>query len=221
MTRNLKISLALVAVLAAVAVVLIAASGSSEEQAADPPPAADGKTAASAIRADSHRLSTAEDGRVTLVEFLDFECESCGALYPAMEQIRAEYEGRVTFAIRYFPLPSHRNALIAAQAVEAASRQGKLEAMYQRMFETQKQWGESQESKRDVFVGYARDLGLNMKRFLRDLDSSDTLARIKSDQQDGLELGVQSTPTLFLNDQMLELESLDQLRADIDAALAQ
>ncbi len=215
MTTNVKISVAIVAVLAAVAVVLIAASGSEEkvrEPAADAP--------SSAIRADSHRLTTAKDGKVTLVEFLDFECESCLALYPVIEQLRQEYAGRVTFAIRYFPVPSHTNAKIAAQAVEAASRQGKLEAMYKQMYATQQQWGESQDSKKSVFVGFARELGLDMDRFMRDLESPETVERVDSDRRDGLALGVQGTPTLFLNDRILELESVEQLRAEIDAALA-
>lgn len=47
---------------------------------------------------------------MTFVEFLDFECESCRAAYPANEQLRKDYEGRVTFVVRYFPIPSHFNA---------------------------------------------------------------------------------------------------------------
>ena len=167
-----------------------------------------------------HRLSTAEDGKVTLVEFLDFECEACGALYPHLEQLREEYEGRVTFAIRYFPNDGHFNAMIAAQAVEAASKQGKLEAMYKRMFETQKEWGEARESKLEVFVGFAKDLGLDMDQFMRDLNSPQTIERITADKEAALQLGVQGTPTLFINEQMMQLESLEQLKTDIEAALA-
>src|ERR1700754_1769165 len=70
------------------------------------------------VRPDSHRLSTATDGKVTFVEFLDFECEACRAAFPAVEQLRQEYQGRVTFVLRYFPIPSHSNAENAALAVE-------------------------------------------------------------------------------------------------------
>ena len=126
----------------------------------------------------------------------------------------------VTFAIRYFPNDGHFNAMIAAQAVEAASKQGKLVEMYQRMFETQREWGEARESKRDVFVGFAKDLGLDMDRFERDLDDPATVERITSDKAVGLALGVTGTPTIFINEQMLQLESLEQLKADIEGALA-
>ncbi len=86
-----------------------------------------------------------------VVEFLDFECEVCGAVYPVMEELREEYDGEVTFAVRYFPLPGHFNSGNAAVAVEAAAQQGAFEAMYQRMFETQSEWGEGRESEADRF----------------------------------------------------------------------
>lgn len=86
------------------------------------------------VRPDSHRLSTAADGRVTLVEFLDFECEGCRAMFPVMERLREQYRDRVGFVVRYFPLPGHFNAERAARAVEAAAAQGRFEQMYRRMF---------------------------------------------------------------------------------------
>ena len=217
MSTNLKISVGLVVV--ALAVILGLALGSSasdEPTAAKPAP----ETVASTpvMRADTHKLDVAADGKVTLVEFLDFECEACAAVYPLIEQLRQEYAGRMTFAIRYFPLPGHRNGKIAAQAVEAASKQGKLEPMYKRMYETQKEWGESEDSKKDVFIGYAEDLGLDMTKFRADLESPATIARIEKDMQDGANLGVVSTPTLFLNGEMMNPQSAEQLRSDIESA---
>lgn len=81
------------------------------------------------------------DSDVNFVEFLDFECEGCKALYPVVEQLRAEYGDRVNFVIRYFPLKSHFNSERAALAVEAAAQQGQLEAMYKRMYDAQNEWG--------------------------------------------------------------------------------
>lgn len=88
---------------------------------------------------------------VTLVEFLDFACEAYGAAYPFIEQLREQYDGEVTFAVRYFPLPSHKNANNAAYAVESAARQGKFEQMYKRPYDTQIEWGASQDSKAALF----------------------------------------------------------------------
>ena len=216
----MKISGAIViALVLGIAALAVAMDAPPEETEVVATPEAS-ETAPPVVTADMHKLSTAEDGKVTLVEFLDFECESCGALYPHLEQLREEYEGRVTFAIRYFPNDGHANAMIAAQAVEAASKQGKLVEMYQRMFETQREWGEARESKREVFVGFAEDLGLDMDQFMRDIDDPQTVERITADKDAGLQLGVRGTPTLFINEQMIQLQSLEQLKADIEAALA-
>jgi protein-disulfide isomerase len=104
--------------------------------------------------------------------------------------------------------------------VEAAAKQGELEAMYKRMLETQREWGEARESKFEVFVGFAEDLDLDMEQFMNDFNDPETAARITADKEAGLQLGVRGTPTLFINEQMVQLESLDQLRAEFDAALA-
>ncbi|MDZ4232158.1 MAG: DsbA family protein, partial [Dietzia sp.] len=109
----------------------------------------------SLVRDDSHLLGEEGDSGVTFVEFLDFECESCGAAYPIVEDLRQAYAGRVTFVMRYFPLPGHFNAERAARAVESAARQGQLEAMYSRMYETQSEWGEGREPLDDLFRSYA------------------------------------------------------------------
>jgi len=174
----------------------------------------------STLRDDTHRLSEGSTG-VVLVEFLDFECESCGAFYPYVEELRAEYGDRVTFAFRYFPLPGHGNSVNAAVAVEAASRQGRLEEMYARLFETQTAWGErGAESQAPLFRQYAEELGLDLARYDADVADAEVRARVDSDFQDGIALGVQSTPTFFLNDVRVELSSFDDLRAALEEALA-
>ena len=173
------------------------------------------------VRADSHRLGTADDGKVTLVEFLDFECESCGAAYPFVEQLRERYEGRVTFVARYFPVPSHRNAQNAAHAVESAARQGKFEEMYQRMFETQSEWGEQQDSRAPLFRTFAEELGLDMDKYDKDVKSPSVAQRVQKDFEDGKAAGVTGTPTFFLNGEKLAATSAEEFTAAIDKALAE
>ena len=174
------------------------------------------------VRADSHMLTTAEDHKVNLVEFLDFECEACRAQFPTMERIREEYEGRINFVVRYFPLSGHANAENAALAVEAASKQGAFEEMYVKMYETQSEWGESQDSKEDLFVEFARELGLDDAQFVADVNDPKTAERIAKDQQDGVGLGVQGTPTIFLNDEELpSMPPYELLKERIDALLAE
>ncbi|MCX2966483.1 DsbA family protein [Gordonia aquimaris] len=170
------------------------------------------------VRPDSHRLTSPPQSKATFVEFLDFECEACGALYPIIEDMRRTYGDRVTFVVRYFPMPGHFNAERAARAVEAAAQQGRFEQMYQHMFTTQAQWGEQRTPADDLFRSFAVDLGLDMTAFDVVYDSPATLARIRADVADGLALGVQGTPTFFLDDQRLEPTSIDDLTDALNQA---
>ncbi|MFC7908226.1 DsbA family protein [Streptomyces nigra] len=173
------------------------------------------------VRESSHRLSEPKKSELTIVEFLDFECEGCGAYYPVVEQLREEYGDRVTFVARYFPMPGHRNGELAARTAEAAARQGKFEEMYNKLFTTQKEWGEAQESKESVFRGFAKDLGLDMTRFDADLADPNVAARIQADQRDGLALGVQGTPSfLFDGERITNPSSYKAFKALIDAKLS-
>jgi protein-disulfide isomerase len=217
MTKNLKATLTVVLVAAGLLAFLLLVNRPSTPQ----PVAQSGVPADVLVRENSHRLSTAPDGRVTLVEFLDFECESCRAAYPAVEQLRAEYDGRVTFVARYFPIPSHSNAQNAAIAVEAAAQQGRFDEMYRLMFETQSTWGEQQVSHAGTFRRFAADLGADMAAYDRAVADPATLERVRADQRDGHAAGVQGTPTFFLNGERLDPRSIADLRTALDQALGQ
>lgn len=222
-STNVKVSLALSGVILAVIIGFIV---TAVLQAPSSPSAADAGSAGDAVPApvsvlqpDTHILDDAGEGAVVVVEFLDFECEACGAFYPVVEDLREEFEGDVTFAFRYFPLPGHVNSTNAALAVEAAAQQGELEAMYDLMYETQAEWGESQDSKAELFRGYASNLGLDLAAYDAAVAAPETLERVNSDFEAGVALGVQSTPTFFVNNRPLELRSLDDLRTAIEGEL--
>ncbi|WP_138757710.1 DsbA family protein [Modestobacter altitudinis] len=216
MKTNYKISAALVAVFGLVVAGFLAFGGDESDTSADGN-AAGGTTPV--VRDDSHRLGEPGSGEVTFVEFLDFECESCRAAYPTVEQLREDYAGRVTFVARYFPLPGHANAENAAVAVEAAAQQGAFEAMYQRMYETQAEWGEQQVSQADLFRSFAEEMGLDMAAYDAAVADPATLERVLSDRDDGLALGVEGTPTFFLNGERLEVASAQELIKAVDAAV--
>ena len=218
MSRALKISLSLVVVFAAaLAVFLVVDRSGTPDGAAAEPAAAD--PASIAVRENSHRLNSVPDGRVTFVEFLDFECEACRSVYPAIEQLREEYGDRVSFVARYFPIASHFNAERAARAVEAAAQQGGFEDMYQRMYETQAQWGEQQVPQDELFRSFAVEQGLDMSAFDAAYTDPATLERIEADVADGIALGVQGTPTFFLNGTKIEPTTYGDLTDALDAAL--
>lgn len=224
MRRNVTISAVLVAAFLAVVLGVALTAGGGDEEASAPPPSTqaeqqDAGPRPPVVAPDPRRLGRPGSSGVTFTEFLDFECEACGAAYPVVEQLRQEYAGRVTFNVRYFPIPSHQNAMPAALAVESASRQGKLEPMYQRMFQTQQQWGEKQESQASLFRSFAQNIGLDMGRFDTDVRSSRTQRRVQRDVDAGQALGVSGTPTFFINERLIEPRSFDDLRGQLDAAL--
>ncbi|WP_229403571.1 DsbA family protein [Micromonospora okii] len=213
MSTNLKVTLGILAV-ALLGVIGLAVvnrdSGTTPVVASD-----------TLVRADSHRLSTAPDGRVTIVEFLDFECESCLAAYPGVEKLRAEYGDRITYVVRYFPIPSHPNAFNAAHAAEAAARQGKFEAMYKKLFDNATVWGHKEEPQVAVFEGYAREMGLDLARYRADVAGAEVAARVKADAADGAALGVQGTPTFFVNGVRYDgLPTYDDLKAVVEKSLS-
>jgi len=170
------------------------------------------------VREDSHRVTNPETEKAQLVEFLDFECESCRSAEPLVQELKAEFGDRITFVHRYFPLPGHTNSGTAALAVEAAAQQGKYEAMAAKLFETQPQWGERQDSQAPVFRTFAQNLGLAMDKYDKTVAAEENKERIRKDIADGKALGVTGTPTFFLNGEKLTLNSEAQFRQLLDDA---
>ena len=156
----------------------------------------------------------------TLVEFVDLECESCGAMYPVVEELRQHYAGKINFVVRYFPLGGHFNSMNAALAVEAAAQQGRMEDMIGKLFENQTKWGEKKVSEAALFRSYAQELGLDLNAYDSAIASPATKARIEEDSNDGKKMGVTGTPTFFLNGKKLELRRLTDLTDPIDKAIA-
>jgi protein-disulfide isomerase len=187
----------------------------------DPSRTADATGAdAQVVRADSHRLSQATDEKAVLVEFLDFECESCLAAYPLVEDLSEEYGENLTVVSRYFPLPGHPNSETAAVAVEAAAQQGRFKEMHARMYETQTEWSHTDEDRSPVFRGYAEDLGLDMAAYDAAVADPATMERVTRDKNDGLALDVQGTPTFFLEGRKIQPASEEEFRRLIDTAIS-
>ena len=108
-----------------------------------------------------------------------------------------------------------------ARRARAAAQQGKLEAMYKKMYDAQSQWGEKQDPADEVFRGFAVELGLDMTAFDKAYSDPATAARVQLDVADGRALGVQGTPTFFLNGERIQPHSYEDLTALFDQALAE
>jgi formate-nitrite transporter family protein len=132
--------------------------------------------------------------RVTLVEYGDFECPSCGEAFQVLQQVKRAFGPNLRFVFRHFPLrSSHPHALAAAKAAEAAAAQGKFWPMYERLFQHQTELADSD------LLRHARKLGLDLERFQRDLASRTAEVRIREDLASGARSGVNGTPTLFIH----------------------
>jgi len=161
-----------------------------------------------------------KDASVTFVEYLDFECEACAFYYPLLKQLAEEFKNEVRFVNRYFPLPGHQNGLPAALAVEAAGRQGKYWEMHNILYENQKSWGEKQFPDPTIFEGYAKQIGLNIDQFKKDVTSAGVSNRVNRDKDSGIKLGVSATPTFYLNGEKLpNPRSVEELKSLIRAAV--
>lgn len=209
------ISIAVVVVLIGAALIYVLINQSK----AALPSSGNGSSSSQLVRQNSHILDGGGEGAVTVVEFLDFECEACGAFYPIVEDLREQFDGEITYVVRYFPLPGHFNSKNAAIAAEAAAQQDRFEDMYARLFETQAEWGEAQESRADLFRGFAEEIGLDMAAYDAAVADPATTERVDLDFEEGQALGVSSTPTFFLDGELLELQEWDDLENAIQAAV--
>lgn len=136
---------------------------------------------------------------VELVEYSDFQCPACGFYYPWVKKLNEKFAGELKFAYRYFPLSNiHRNADLSAWTAEAAGQQGKFWEMHNKLFDNQAIWSDSDEVEK-IFTGYAKELGLDMAKFATDLKSKATKDRVAADYANGSAIGVNHTPTFFLN----------------------
>jgi protein-disulfide isomerase len=139
------------------------------------------------------------EATVTLVEYLDFECEACGAYYPLTTQLKEEYKDSLRFVVRYFPLPGHKNSKTAAYAVEAAGKQGKFWEMYDVLFAKQKEWGEGQVADQNQFEKYALEAGVDIEQWKKDVVSPEVAKRVDDSYKEAISLNLQGTPSFFLN----------------------
>lgn len=157
------------------------------------------------------------DAPVTIVEFLDPECESCRAMFPVVKDIMQKYEGRVRLVVRYLPL--HSNSVLAAAVTEAAGAQGKYWEMQELLFTRQTEWGEKPTPQTNLFLQYASELDLDMEQFQADLNKPEYQQKIARDKADAEALGLRGTPSFFVNGKPMRQLSPEGLTAAIEAAL--
>jgi protein-disulfide isomerase len=134
------------------------------------------------------------DAAVTVVEYGDFECPYCGRAEPNVRSLTAMSDLELRFVWRHLPITEvHPHAQLAAEAAEAAGAQGAFWEMHDRLLDHQDRLEE------DDLAAHARDLGLHVDRFLRDLREGRHAARVTRDVESADLSGVTGTPTFFIN----------------------
>lgn len=169
----------------------------------------------------NHTFGEGKSG-VRLVEYGDFQCPACGQFYPLVKQVKEKYKQDITFQFRNFPLfQIHPNAIASARAAEAADKQGKFWEMHDLLYENQQAWSTSTNPQTD-FEQYARQLSLNIDKFKADFKSKSVNDRIQADLREGNKLGVDSTPTFFIdNKKISNPNTLEEFSKVIENAIQQ
>jgi protein-disulfide isomerase len=162
---------------------------------------------------------------ITIMEFGDFECPSCGQFATVSEpdiRTRIVDAGLANFKFYDFPLPMHQNTMSASLSASCAADQGKFWEMHDAIFAGQYDWNtQATSNPQKLLNGYAETIGLDMKAFGECVSSQRNLARIQANKKAGEELGVSSTPTIYVgNTKIAGNMSVDNLKKLIDSLRA-
>jgi protein-disulfide isomerase len=133
------------------------------------------------------------NGKITLVEFADYECPHCKRFQPVLRQVVEDFPNDVKLYFKHYPLPQHTNARLAAEAAVAAQKQGKFWQFQDKLWDHQDDLGPAEIEK------VAKESGLDLSKFRQDLASEAIKARVEKDHTDGTAAGIQATPTLYID----------------------
>lgn len=160
---------------------------------------------------------------VTIIEFGDFECPTCGQFATVSEpDIRARIidAGLANFRFFDFPLAEiHKNTLVAHLAASCAADQGKFWEMHDALFATQDKWNtQATTNPRKEIDGYAETIGLDKAKYQECMTSQRNLPRLQANRKAGEARGVNGTPTIFIgNTQVGGSTSVDRMKAIVDS----
>jgi len=159
------------------------------------------------------------DATVVLAEYSDFQCPACASFTPILKEIVDTYGDQVRFEYHHFPLISiHPSAELAARVSEAAGAQGKFWEMHDLLFERQTSWSQNINPK-NLFTSYAEELGLDIDKFNRDLNSKTVREAVQNDMREGRTLLINATPTFYLNGEKMEITTFEDFKKQIEVAI--
>lgn len=180
----------------------------------------DAEGTAPAYRADNAKLvrdhspiKGKKDAPVTVVEFLDPECESCRAMQPITDALLDEFAGKIRLVIRYLPL--HPNSAYASAALEETREIGKYEEALNLFYSRQSQWASHHDPKPEYISKYLVELGIDRKKTGEKYLVEKHKSKLAIDLQDAKDLGLYQTPTFFVNGRLLNELGYQTLKREI------
>jgi protein-disulfide isomerase len=148
-----------------------------------------------------------ENAQVTLIEFGDYQCPTCGYYHPFVKEILSRYPDKLRLEFHHFPIPSaHKNAVLAAMAAEAAGDQGHYWEMHDALYENQRLWAENPNAEQYMIV-LASQLGLDVNKFMQGLRSPAIQDRILQDVARANQLQINETPTFLIGGQRVYIKA--------------
>ncbi len=155
--------------------------------------------------------------KVTVVAFLDHECESCIAMYPLVKKIYEEYKSDIKIVVRYMVF--HQNSKYVANILEGTRAENKYWEALELLFEKQGLWANHQNPNPELIPEILKPLNLNMKKIIADAKAGRFDKQILEDMEDGKKVGVRGTPTFFVNGNQLTELGYDSLKKAIEFEL--
>jgi protein-disulfide isomerase len=162
---------------------------------------------------DSSPVIGAQDARVTLTVFMDFQCPYCSREFPEIEKLLKQYPQDLRLVIKHFPLASHKFATPAAIGALAADRQGKYLDLTRELLKNFRALDEA------VLMKLAGEAGLDLEKFQQDRADSAHQQQIQRDRQLARKAGVRGVPSLYINGKPVQNRSLQGMAAMVDAEL--
>lgn len=170
---------------------------------------------------DTDQVKGDRNSKVVLVEYGDYQCPGCAAFEPLVEQVIGELGSQFAFVFRDFPLRNaHEFAQPAAEFAQAAGLQGKFWEMHDLLYKNQTAWSTKGVDAKALFLQYATSLALDVDKLKTDMKSDAIKDVIDRNLDGGLEYGINSTPTFYLNGLKLSPRNYDEFKSAVVDAIA-
>ena len=167
---------------------------------------------------DTSKSKGNSEGPIKIEEYGDFQCPSCQMVQTKIDDMFEKHPGQIYLTFHHFPLQAHQFSGISHQSAECANQQGEFWLYHDKIYANQMVWSTAI-NPAELFLGYAKDIGLDTDAFVACLQNPDITEKIKAETRTGDALGINSTPTFFVNQRMLV--GYKQFTEEIEKVLAE